>query len=251
MISYVSFNIYGKNIVLQKKFIELFTNTAVNNDTQLSEDYVRNYFNASNDNVGAHWLRIIKHYLSIPLDNGYGSHQPVLLAASILTGRHGGPILEMGCGYYSTLLLHEIAVKQQNRYLLSSDTDREWLRKFEANMSSSMHQFRHINNVSEWDTININHPRWSMILIDHKPGERRTTDIIRLVNVTDVIIVHDTETATYYYEAGLSLYPYRYHYTYLGTATDIASKSNGTLIQNIRYLLELTVSLKVPRLPST
>ena len=156
--------------------------------------------------------------------------------------------MEMGCGYHSTVLLHQIIVNEQKRFLLSTDTDREWLSKFETNMSSSLHQFRHINQTSEWDDVGLDRPRWSIVFIDHKPGERRVTDIIRMADVSDIVIVHDTEAASYNYEPGLSKYPYRYRYTYLSTHSDVLSKSNGTLLRNIRYLLDLTVDMELPKL---
>jgi hypothetical protein len=249
---YVAFNTYDKNIHLSDTSITSFADTilndnALNNNIQLSQDYIRDYFKVSQNELSTHWLRIIKHYLRLPLETGYGSHKLALLAASILTGKDGGPVMEMGCGYHSTVILHKIVVVEQKRYLLSTDTDREWLSKFEANMSSSIHQFRHIKDVSEWDSVGVDRPRWSIVFIDHKPGERRVVDIIRLANVSDIVIVHDTETASYNYERGLSQYPYRYHFTYLSTGTDIASKTNGTLFQSIKHLLELTISLKVPK----
>lgn len=253
IIVYAAFNVYDKNIRLPDTSITSFANKILNNDAfntdiQISQDYIRNYFKASQNELSTHWLRIIKHYLPLPLETGYGSHKLALLAASILTGKDGGPVMEMGCGYHSTVILHQIVVVEQKRYLLSTDTDRAWLSKFEANMSSSIHHFRHINQVSEWDNVGVDRPRWSIVFIDHKPGERRVVDIIRLANVSDIVIVHDTETASYNYEKGLSQYPYRYHFTYLSTGTDVASKTNGTLFQSIKYLLELAITLNVPKL---
>jgi hypothetical protein len=227
---------------------KIFNNNIHNNNNKSSQDYVKDYFNTPEEELKAHWLQIIQSYIPLPLETSYGSHKLALLAASILTAEHGGPVMEMGCGYHSTVLLHQIIVIEQKRYLLSTDTDREWLSKFETNMSSSIHQFRHINQTSEWDNVGIDRPRWSIVFIDHKPGERRVVDIIRLANVSDIVIVHDTETSSYNYEEGLSQYPYRYRYNYLSTNTDVVSKSNGTLLRNIQHLLELTIDMKLPKL---
>ncbi|UJR07259.1 hypothetical protein I4U23_011547 [Adineta vaga] len=223
------------------------TRININDDIKISKEYIRNHIDESSDLFNEHWLRLLKHYLTIPLETGYGSHKVILLAASLMTNQDNKPVLEMGCGYFSTILLHQMIVNEQKRYLLSTDTDKEWLSKFQMNMSSANHEFRHINQTSEWDQIGNDRPRWSFIFIDHKPGERRVVDIIRVIKMTDLIIVHDTETASYQYEKGLSLYPFRYHFTYLSTGTDIASYSNKTLFENIKRLLELTISLKVPK----
>ena len=167
-------------------------NKAVNEDIQFSLNSIKNSFKDRNDELNIHWLRVIKNYLRFPLDNAYGSHQLLLLAASILTA-DGGPVMELGCGDFSTTLLHQIIVLEQKRYLLSTDTDLQWLSKFEANMSSSLHEFRHVKEASDWDHIGTSRQRWSITLIDHKPGNRRTTDLIRVANISDIVILHDTE----------------------------------------------------------
>jgi hypothetical protein len=252
IIIYATFNVYGTILHLYGSSITLSldkkpNDSVLNYDIKFSQDFIRNHLKAAEELSHVHWLRIIKRYIPLPLESGYGSHKLALLAASILTAEHGGPVMEMGCGYHSTLLLHQIVVIEQKRYLLSTDTDREWLSKFESNMSSSIHQFRHISQTSEWDLVGNDPPRWSIVFIDHKPGERRVIDIIRLANVSDIIIIHDTETASYNYEQGLSLYPYRYRYNYLPTCTDVVSKNNETLFRNIQYLLELTIKMKLPK----
>ncbi|CAF4267637.1 unnamed protein product, partial [Rotaria sordida] len=66
-----------------------------NTDIQSSQDYIKNTFNEIDKELSIHWLRIIKHYIRVPLDNRYGSHQLVLLATSILTSG-GGPVLGLG-----------------------------------------------------------------------------------------------------------------------------------------------------------
>ncbi|CAF2755343.1 unnamed protein product [Rotaria sp. Silwood2] len=223
--------------------------TTTNKDAQYSQDYIRNNINGIDKELSNHWLRVIRHYIRFPLANGYGSHQLSLLAATILTSG-GGPVMELGCGYFSTILLHQIVVVEQKRYLLSTDTDRQWLSKFDTNMSSSLHEFRHVNMTSEWDNIGTNHPRWSIAFIDHKPGDRRVIDVIRLANITDVVILHDTETSSYNYEIGLVLYQYKYRYKYFPTNTDVLSKYNGTLFHNIQHLLELTLEMKLPKIGS-
>ena len=235
-----------QNILIRSFIDNTSDNNKSNNNIQFSVGYFQNYIQADDD-LRVRWLETIKRYTSLPLSSGYGSHKLVLLAASILTADDTKPVMEMGCGYHSTVLFHQIVVNEQKRFLLSTDTDRAWLSKFEANMSSPLHQFRHVAQTSEWDNIGVDRPRWSIVFIDHKPGERRVVDIIRLASVTDIMIVHDTETAGYHYEQGLSQFPYRYRFNYLSVFTDVLSKSNGTLHRRIQRLLELTTNMKLPK----
>jgi len=253
IISYAVFHMYDRNIYLHNIVTRLSPdqNLGINiskYSIAFSQDFIRNEVNDAQKLFHAHWFRIIQHYIPLPLETSYGSHKLALLAASILTAQHVTPVMEMGCGYHSTVLLHRIIVEEQKRFLLSTDTDREWLSKFETDMLSSLHQFRHISQTSEWDDVGLDQPRWSIVFIDHKPGERRVTDIIRLANVSDIVIVHDTEAASYNYEPGLSQYPYRYRYKYLSTHTDVLSKYNETLLQNIQYLLEAAMIMNLPKL---
>ncbi len=252
IIVYTTHHVYSNNMKLVGILHTLSLDKKLNDSTlnyniTFSQNFIRNHSDTDEELLSMFWFRIIKQFIPLPLESGYGSHKLALLAASILTAEHGGPVLEMGCGYHSTILLHQILVIEQKRYFLSTDTDREWLSKFEANMSSSIHQFRHISQTSEWDNIGNDRPRWSIVFIDHKPGERRVVDIIRLANVSDIVIVHDTETASYNYERGLSQYAYRYRYKYLPTCTDVVSKYNGTLFRKIQHLLELTIKMKLPK----
>ena len=86
-------------------------------------------------------------------NNGWGSHIRLISAAALATS---GDILELGSGYFSTPMLHQIiedevaksksylktniVLKGGRRMLISADTELGWLYKFH-NLSSSFHQF--------------------------------------------------------------------------------------------------------------
>lgn len=72
-----------------------------------------------------------------PTHSGWGSHVRLLTAAALSTQ---GDILELGTGFFSTPLLHQI-VKEEGgkRMIISTDTDSNWLPLF-YNLSSSFHQ---------------------------------------------------------------------------------------------------------------
>ena len=72
-----------------------------------------------------------------PRRSKWGSHIRLLSSAALATN---GDILEMGTGYFSTPMLHDIVSSSLSpRMLVSSDTDLGWLFKFVDN-SSAFHQ---------------------------------------------------------------------------------------------------------------
>lgn len=71
-----------------------------------------------------------------PKKEAYGSHIKVLSAAALSTS---GDVLEMGTGYFSTPMLHDIISSQGGRLLVSAEPNLPWLSKF-INLSSPSHQ---------------------------------------------------------------------------------------------------------------
>jgi hypothetical protein len=170
----------------------------------------------------------IKMLIDRHIDNSYGTHMAPLLTAVLNTT---GPVFEMGCGDSSTPLLHSIC-KAQNRYLLSTDTSKEWLSLF-LDMRSSNHEFIHVPVYEDdweknpkpelWD--NVGNQTWGVVFVDHRPGGRRTVDIKRFSNKSDVIVVHDTEYIGYGYESVFSDFKYRFDYKRYNTYTTLVSNS--------------------------
>jgi hypothetical protein len=161
-------------------------------------------------------------------DAAYGTHMAPLVTAVMNTT---GPVFEMGCGDYSTPILHAIC-SVQNRQLLSTDTSKNWLDLFQ-DMKSEMHEFIYVPvydddwlknpKPEKWDSIG--NQTWGVVFIDHRPGERRKVDIARFANSADVIVVHDTETLSYGYEPILNTFKYRYDYVRYTTRTTLVSNS--------------------------
>lgn len=118
---------------------------------------------------------------------GFGTHVPTL-ASAVLQARPG-PVLEYGCGFYSTPLLHMLC-EEMGRQLLSLDGDPPWAEKF-AGLRAAFHD---VVGVSSWEaseTIVDTVPAWSVVFIDHGPEERRAVDIRRLRDRAEFIVVHD------------------------------------------------------------
>jgi hypothetical protein len=135
-----------------------------------------------------------------------------------------GPILELGCGDYSTTLLHAVCSATQ-RFLLTAETDMKWMNLF-MDLQTPWHQFIYVpiskKNADAWDLIG-NDKEWGVVFIDHAPVERRVTDILRLRARTKVFVAHDTNRSCYKYEPVLGSFKYRYVYTRYERQTTIVS----------------------------
>ncbi len=177
--------------------------------------------------------KVLTHQLAYTQHNqpgGIGSHITPLLMAIAHTE---GPILELGCGDFSTPQIHAICSKSK-RLILSTDTSKEWLEKFNY-LKSEWHLFEYVPvyendwdknaKPNMWDKVG-NNIHWSIVLVDHRPGERRIVDIDRLRSHTDIFVVHDTEpygAADYKFEPIFKTFKYRINYTYFHPHTTILS----------------------------
>jgi hypothetical protein len=139
-----------------------------------------------------------------------GSHTVLIAAIAAITK---GPILEMGCGNHSTNVLHELCLPTKRR-LVSLETNSAWLDKL-SHLKSDFHQ---LLLVSDWGSFSlIDEVEWSVVLVDHAPGERRKDDIIRLKDNAEYIVVHDTESPCYDLVAAFAQFRCKYEYKVLGT----------------------------------
>ncbi|CAF1170148.1 unnamed protein product [Adineta steineri] len=176
-------------------------------------------------NFSNEWKQTIHKYLTFPLDNHYGSHSIVLLAAAYAS--ETGAILELGMGSSSTPLLHRLAV-DQNRFLLSADSDIRWVNYFVSGLQKTeLHQMKYVEVKTEmgveWAAANLSDAaKWSIVFIDHRPGPRREFDLRAYALRSTLVLLHDTEVASMYkYHNALPLYTYQYRFTRLKTYTDV------------------------------
>lgn len=117
----------------------------------------------------------------------YATHLPLLLRAVAATT---GPVLELGIGEGSTPAIHDICTKQ-SRKIVSYDTDVKWIERYADKYTSDLHSFRYIAR-DAWDIADIDQP-WSVVLIDHRPARRRRHEALRLANLAEFIVCHDTQ----------------------------------------------------------
>jgi len=129
----------------------------------------------------------------------YATHLPVLAACVAHTS---GPVLELGCGAYSTPLLHALCV---GRPLLSLENDLAWYSQFE-HLTTGQHIVRLVQ--SPWEAADLGGP-YDVVLVDHSPPLRRVQEIKRLRGMVRLFVVHDTENRCYEYEPVLTTFPHR------------------------------------------
>ncbi len=151
------------------------------------------------------------------MDEGYFSHVPLLAAAVLNTT---GPVLELGAGLGSTLMLHGLC-GSLGRQLTTLESDRSWILKFVA-LTRPWHTVKEVVNFR--DLSEYKEP-WGLAFIDHGIMEERE-DSIRALQHVPIIVVHDTcHPWLYGYEPLLSLFMYRWDWQVNGPRTSVVSNS--------------------------
>jgi hypothetical protein len=138
------------------------------------------------------------------ITNGYETHRPVLCEAVLRTR---GPILELGTGDGSTIALHSVATECSRR-VFSFDNDRNWIDRF-LHLRSEHHLLACLPN---WDDCPVESQFWAVAFVDHRPAQRRVVEIARLAHRAELLVVHDTESPEYSYEAIIGSFAYRLDY---------------------------------------
>lgn len=139
----------------------------------------------------------MKTYKNIKLDHETepgASHQPLLIWAVENTT---GPVLELGCGDYSTPLLHDL-LKDTKRKLVSVDDDLTWMGRF-SKLTSITHSFV-VTNQTKWkETIDsFANIKWGVVFVDQGYTKEigdpaRIYSVQRLAECAEYIVAHDAD----------------------------------------------------------
>jgi len=122
-------------------------------------------------------------YHALMVERG-GTHWRLLLSAILNTK---GPVLELGCGWASTPLLH---VTARGRRLLTVDHDRAWLDRF-AELGSGTHGFYW---AGDWAAPHSFYDEaWDVALVDQAPNEARIEAVDRLRPRVRCFVLHDSQ----------------------------------------------------------
>jgi len=145
------------------------------------------------------------------------THIPLLVRAFT---QSEGDVLEMGTGYFSTLILRWLC-EMSGRTLYSFEGSKGW---YERALKKSK-PFHKLIYAPDWDKTDIER-HWGLVFIDHGPNWRRHIDIKRLVNFADYIVIHDTEPESdkaYHYSRIFPLFKYKYDFNKYKPWTSVVS----------------------------
>ena len=137
--------------------------------------------------------------------DGWSTHQFPLITAAMNTE---GPIVEFGCGNYSTPLLHAIAKKQQREFTVYS-SDGEWAKSF-MDLADSITVIRN----EQWKGRLFEHHAGLLFVDSEQSVKDREPQIRRYADQVEVIVIHDAQVL----QRGKTLQPlmeefkYSYHW---------------------------------------
>jgi hypothetical protein len=148
------------------------------------------------------------------------SHIPLLVRVFDISE---GDVLEIGTGYFSTLILHWLA-EMTKRHVYSYENSEYWYNRAKKYEST----YHHIIYCKSWDEADFDKKYWGLVFVDHEPGKRREIEMVRLANMADYIIMHDSnidKNRNWNYDYINSLFKYRYDYTKMIPWTTVFSNT--------------------------
>ncbi len=135
-----------------------------------------------------------------------GSHLPVLMALVRMTD---GPILELGCGVFSTPFLHWACLPFK-RQLVTYENVPQYYDL--ANHAKA--DFHEVHCITDWDAVDLS-PAWGIAFVDNDPEPERYKLVARLAHA-EYVVVHDTERKRNGFEPIFEQFTYRYKYSSSG-----------------------------------
>lgn len=147
------------------------------------------------------------------------SHQRILVGAVLRTP---GDILELGVGWYSTPILHELATIL-DRDLFTADNNPHWLAQFKC-LECSRHK---LVDVGWWGDLYAwaRCISWGVVFVDHAQPIEREYAIRALKGNAAVFVLHDTEEGfAYGYSRTIPSFKYQY--------TDKCQKAWTTIVSD-------------------
>jgi len=147
------------------------------------------------------------------------SHIPVLVRAFTLSK---GDVLELGTGYFSTLVLRWLS-ELSGRKVYSYESRDHWFNRATKNYGGRPNH--EIILTKNYDDAKIERP-WGMAFVDHGPNDRRIIEIERLKDWADFIVIHDTNEdadKSYHYSKIWPLFKYRVDVNHFWPPTSVVS----------------------------
>lgn len=123
-------------------------------------------------------------------DRKYRNLDPVASHIVLLTrvfDKSEGDVLEVGTGYFSTLLLHWLS-SVYKRHVYSYESSNYWYKRAKKYES----EYHHIIYCPDWEEADFVNKHWGMAFIDQSPESVRNKTVTALKNNADYIVMHDT-----------------------------------------------------------
>lgn len=158
----------------------------------------------------------------------YYSHMALLAAAVTITT---GPVLELGAGFGSTLMLHGLCGSMGKRQLTTLESDENWLKVF-MNYGRSWHTIKYVPHFRELPEYK---QEWGLAFVDHGNAGNLQMSLDRGPSVialqdTPIIVVHDTcHPWLYGYEEALATFKYRWEWRVKNDGTPLTTVVSKTV----------------------
>jgi hypothetical protein len=142
----------------------------------------------------------------------YRTHEPILAAAVAIA--RPGPVLELGCGTFSTPLLRAMC-GAMGRRLVSVESDERFAKAWRVVHPEPGHEIL--------DAIPLTGEPWSVVFVDHAPASARMKDVERLAESAEFLVLHDTEDPVYEWQRLGELFTFRADYRRMKPWTSVVS----------------------------
>ena len=152
--------------------------------------------------------------MKLTSDPTYGSHLPALLRCVLATR---GPVLEIGCGEWSTPVLNAVC-RAMGREFVSYETDVDWAVKVaEATGARVLLSDFHYGALGR---------AWSVVLVDHHPAHRRINAALAFADAAEFIVVHDCQYPGIVELMPFAVKQFRFHFIDKSSPAETAIFSN-------------------------
>jgi hypothetical protein len=142
----------------------------------------------------------------------YGTHLVPLMACVVETS---GPVLELGCGRWSTPVLRAYCLAAKREFV-SVDSNRKWADRIGKPLGMTI-GFPRLEELARRE--------WSVVLVDHDPWFVRVYDANRF-SKSEFVLVHDSQFEDIAPQLAQSLPNWQHHYEYTGASPNTMILSN-------------------------
>jgi hypothetical protein len=117
----------------------------------------------------------------------HGQNYTLLPLMILAVNQTTGPVLEIGTGDASTPILHSL-LRDTGRGLFSFDDNPDWVDRYDS-LRAGWHRITKVDYAKMEPWIDC---RWGAVLLDHAPYHCRVREAMRLKDIAEQIVIHDT-----------------------------------------------------------